>query len=81
MSRHVKIGGIGKNPVIDKVNAVNQLIVRTLAASRMEKMICSDNNEDASQGDDTELGKIIYSKIPLTFDWEESDGMENDRTI
>lgn len=81
MSRHVKIGGIGKNPVIDKVNAVNKSIVRTLAVSKMEKMICIEKNEDVSKCNDTELGKVIYNKIPLIFDWEEDDGMENDRTI
>lgn len=37
MSRHVKIGGIGINPIIDKINAVDKAHSRALAANRMEQ--------------------------------------------
>ena len=82
MSRHVKIGGIGINPIIDKINAVDKAIVRTLATKKMEQLIGIDKSEDVGQYDDTELGKVICNKIPLVFDWEgEDNGMENNRTI
>lgn len=81
MSRHVKIGGIGINPIIDKINAVDKAHIKALAANKMEQLIDIDKRKDADQYADTELGKIICKKVPLVFDWEEDDGMENNRTV
>lgn len=51
MSESVKIGGIGKNPAIDKINTVNSMEARDYAAKRMEKL----------------LGKKQYAEVPLHF--------------
>lgn len=39
MSESVKIGGIGKNPAIDKINQMNAIDVKNYAAKRMEELI------------------------------------------
>lgn len=39
MSESVKIGGIGKNPVIDKINEVHAMDALEYAAKRMEKLL------------------------------------------
>lgn len=39
MSESVKVGGIGKNPAIDKINQMNAIDVKNYAAKRMEELI------------------------------------------
>ena len=39
MSESVKVGGIGKNPAIDKINRLNGIDVKNYAADRMEQLL------------------------------------------
>lgn len=39
MSESVKIGGIGKNPAIDKINRLNGIDVKNYAVNRMEQFL------------------------------------------
>lgn len=39
MSESVKIGGIGKNPAIDKINSLNAMDVKNQAVRRMEQVL------------------------------------------
>lgn len=41
MSESVKIGGIGKNPAIDKINRLNGIDVQNYAVNRMEQLLAS----------------------------------------
>ena len=39
MSESVKIGGIGKNPAIDKISRLNQVDVKKYAVNKMEELL------------------------------------------
>ena len=39
MSESVKVGGIGKNPAIDKINRLNEIDVKNYAVDRMEQLL------------------------------------------
>lgn len=39
MSESVKIGGIGKNPAIDKMNHLNAIDVKNYAVNKMEQIL------------------------------------------
>ena len=39
MSESVKVGGIGKNPTIDKINRLNGIDVKNYAVDRMEQLL------------------------------------------
>ena len=45
MSESVKIGGIGKNPAIDKVNRLNAIDVKGYAAKKMEEILLQGRPE------------------------------------
>lgn len=66
MSESVKIGGIGKNPAIDKINRLNAVDVRNYAVEKMEKLLFVAEAEDEK-----------YSReVPIDFskaDWEGND--------
>lgn len=44
MSESVKIGGIGKNPAIDKINRLNGIDVQNYAVNRMEQLLASGSH-------------------------------------
>ena len=39
MSESVKVGAIGKNPAIDKINRLNGIDVKNYAVDRMEQLL------------------------------------------
>ena len=39
MSERVKIGGIGKNPAIDKINSLKAIDIKSHAVRRMEQAV------------------------------------------
>lgn len=72
MSESVKIGGIGKNPAIDKINSLNTIDIKNYAAGKMNQIILSGRPG----------GGIAHVRdIPVSFeqvDWEgkSSDGVQ-----
>ena len=44
MSESVKVGGIGKNPAIDKINRLNGIDVKSYAVDRMEQLLISGDS-------------------------------------
>lgn len=58
MSESVKVGGIGKNPAIDKINRLNGIDVKNYAVDRMEQLLATgDSSKDR-----------IYTKdVPIDF--------------
>lgn len=63
MSESVKIGGIGKNPAIDKINRLNAVDVKNYAVERMTELLLTVEQESEENG----------RKIPIDFsraDWE-----------
>lgn len=70
MSESVKIGGIGKNPAIDRINSLNMVDVKKQAVKRMEQLLLAT---DAAEG-----GR--YTKtVPVDFsgaDWKGTAGTE-----
>lgn len=42
MSESVKIGGIGKNPAIDKINSLNAMDIKNYAAKKMEQLLLTE---------------------------------------
>lgn len=44
MSESVKVGGIGKNPAIDKINRLNGIDVKNYAVDRMEQLLDTGNS-------------------------------------
>lgn len=64
MSESVKIGGIGKNPAIDKINSLNAIDIKNYAVNKMEKMLIN------AKPDETSYGRAV----PIDFsraNWEE----------
>jgi len=45
MGKTIKIGGVGKNPAIEKLNQLNKINSRLDAASRLEMAIFSAENQ------------------------------------
>lgn len=43
MSESVKIGGVGKNPAIDKINSLNAMDVKAQAVRKMEQVLLGGN--------------------------------------
>ena len=39
MSENVKIGGIGKNPAIDRISKLNAMDIKKQAVKRMEQLL------------------------------------------
>lgn len=46
MSESVRIGGIGKNPAIDRVNSLNAADVKKRAVSKMEQILLMEQLSD-----------------------------------
>ena len=65
MSESVRIGGIGKNPAIDKINKLNSIDIKNYAVNKMEQLL--------TEG---EAGDIAHIReVPINFDkvnWEKS---------
>lgn len=64
MSESVKIGGIGKNPAVDKINSLNAIDIKNYAVNKMEEMLLN------LQHDETTYGRAV----PIDFskaNWEE----------
>jgi len=49
MGKTIKIGGVGKNPAIEKLNQLNKINSRLDAASRLEMAIFSAENQAAQE--------------------------------
>lgn len=63
MSESVKVGGIGKNPAIDKINQLNAIDVKNYAVKKMEALLLADEAES--------LNSIKQIFIDLSgADWE-----------
>lgn len=66
MSEKVKIGGIGKNPAIDKINSLNAMDVKNYAVKKMEELLLV---KDSLEGERS----IFVADLPLDFsraDWK-----------
>lgn len=49
MSKHIKTGGVGKSPAIEKMNQLSGISSRVQAASMLEKKAFEAQNEKARQ--------------------------------
>lgn len=66
MSESVRVGGIGKNPAIDKINKLNAIDVKNYAVKKMEDLLLVDNAD--------KLNRIKQISIDLSgADWEGKD--------
>ncbi len=66
MSESVRVGGIGKNPAIDKINKLNAIDVKNYAVKKMEDLLLVDNAD--------KLNRIKQIPIDLSgADWERKD--------
>ena len=66
MSESVKIGGIGKNPAIDKINRLNAVDIRKYAVEKMEELLLTSEPEE----------QVYGRKVPIDFSravWEEKN--------
>ena len=64
MSESVKIGGIGKNPAIDKINRINSIDIRNYAVKKMEQLLTEGDAVDDI---------VRIKEVPINFDkvnWE-----------
>lgn len=64
MSESVKIGGIGKNPAIDKINSLNAIDIKNYASDRMKQVVLSGHS-----GSDTAHRKTVPISLNKV-DWE-----------
>lgn len=63
MSESVKIGGIGKNPAIDKINNLNSIDIKNYAVKKMEEMLIHTNVDELPYGKNVPIG---FTKV----DWD-----------
>lgn len=64
MSESVKIGGIGKNPAIDKINRINSIDIKNYAVKKMEQLLMEGDSVDDI---------VRIREVPINFDkvnWE-----------
>lgn len=59
MSESVKIGGIRKNPAIDKINRLDSMDVKNMAKNKMEKLL---------QTEEFTRSGILTRQVPVTFE-------------
>ncbi len=59
MSESVRIGGIRKNPAIDKSNALESAEIKAMARKKMEKLL---------QADEFARSEICTRQVPVNFD-------------
>lgn len=63
MSESVRVGGIGKNPAIDKINKLNAIDVKNYAVKKMEDLLLVEKAD--------KLNSIKQISIDLSgADWE-----------
>lgn len=63
MSESVRVGGIGKNPAINKINQLNAIDVKNYAVKKMEALLLVENAD--------KLNSIKQISIDLSgADWE-----------
>lgn len=63
MGEIVRVGAIGKNPAIDKINQLNEVDMKNYAVSKMEAILLNGNLPDQAYGIST---SIDFSKV----NWE-----------
>ncbi len=66
MSESVKIGGIGKNPAIDKINRLNQTDVKNYAVKKMEELLLVKNPGEGNK-----------KNVPIDFSRADWKGKKN----
>ncbi|GFI03479.1 hypothetical protein AALA79_20450 [Lachnospiraceae bacterium 64-25] len=70
MSESVRIGGIGKNPAIDKINRLNEVDIKRYAVKKMEELLLDDGGK----------GQVYDIEVPIDFSravWEEKEHGEH----
>ncbi len=67
MSESVKIGGIGKNPAIDKIHSINSVNIHSYAADRMHQTLTGRKpSSGKGQNRGARIGQTFFDKV----DWE-----------
>ena len=61
MSQRVKIGGVRKNPAIDKINSLEAIDVKNYMVGKMEQLLIKDIAQQEQWRDVTEL-PLDFSK-------------------
>ncbi len=69
MSESVKIGGIGKNPAIDKINSLNSIDIKNYAVKKMEELLIYTNVDELPYG----------KNVPIDFTKVDWDGNRNEK--
>lgn len=70
MSESVRIGGIGKNPAIDKINRLNEVDIKRYAVEKMEELLLDGGGK----------GLVYDIEVPIDFSkavWEEKEHGEH----
>ncbi len=65
MSESVRIGGIGKNPAIDKINSLNAIDIKNYASDKMKQAVLS-GHAGSYTADSRKAVPIFLDKV----DWE-----------
>ena len=65
MSNHIKTGGVGKNPAIEKINRLNEISSRMQAAAMLEKRAFDVQNEKARH--ELSRRKQIIEEFHISF--------------
>ncbi|MBD5546486.1 MAG: hypothetical protein HDQ97_03690 [Lachnospiraceae bacterium] len=69
MSESVKIGGIGKNPAIDKINRLNDIDIKNYAVNKMEEILLVQEQEE----------ERYCRNVPIDFDKADWKGQGHGR--
>ena len=72
MSESVKIGGIGKNPAIDRINQLNATDIKKQAVKRMEQILLEPELPQAGK---------YHRAVPIDFDSTDWKGSQKNKQI
>ena len=62
MSEIVRVGAIGKNPAIDKINKLDEVDIKNYAVNKMEKILLNDSflNQEYRKSIPINLSKVNW---------------------
>jgi hypothetical protein len=72
MSESVKIGGIGKNPAIDRINQLNATDIKKQAVKRIEQLLLEPELPQAGK---------YHRAVPIDFDSADWKGSQKNKQI
>lgn len=72
MSESIKLGGVGRNPALEKINKINEIANHIQAVSILEKRAFKERGKSAEK--EMAQRKQIIDEFHISFRGQEQDG-------